>query len=197
MGRSMKSGWALVGLAVMATACSAESSVRSPSPSPTAVSTSIQVTYGPAPKDCPESPQPKLVSPFSNPVVGQAPLWAGGFEPGTPAPLLTHRGPREAMGIPFKVWVMAPGSKTVVQVTITETRTATAAWISQAADSSGSTATFDPTRTNVVSSPTASDAGGVIGFPSSVSIARPGCYEIEASWPGGQWKQIFAAGTNG
>jgi hypothetical protein len=102
------------------------------------------------------------------------------------------------MGIPFKVfWVMAPGSKTAVQVTISETRTATSAWISQAAGSSGTTATFDPARTNVISSPTAGDAGGAIGFPSTVSIARPGCYEIEASWPGGKWTQIFAAGTNG
>ena len=192
----MKSGWALVGLAVMVAACSGASSV--PSPTPTAMSTSILVTYGPAPKDCPASPQPRPVSPSVGPVVGQAPLWALGFEPAEPAPVLTHRGPRDTMGIPFKVfWVMAPGSKTTVQVTITETRTATSAWISQAADSSGTTATFDPARTNVISSPTAGDAGGAIGFPSSVSIARPGCYEIEASWQGGKWTQIFAAGTNG
>jgi hypothetical protein len=136
-----------------------------------------------------------LVSPFSNPVIGQAPLWAIGFEPGTRAPFLSHHGVSEAKGIPFKVfWVMAPGSNTVVQVTITETRTATAAWISWD-DTSGTVATFNPAHTQVISSPTAGDVGGVIGFPSSVDIARPGCYEIDASWNGGKWSQIVAAGT--
>jgi hypothetical protein len=158
----MNSRWALLGLAVMAAACSTESSARPPiEASPTAVSTSIEVTYGPPPKVCPESPQPRLVSPAYGPVVGQAPLWAAGFEAAEPAPFVTHRGPRDTMGIPFKVfWVMAPGSKTAVQVTITETRTATPAWISQVRDSTSRTvATFDPTRTNVISSPTAGEAG--------------------------------------
>jgi hypothetical protein len=139
-----------------------------------------------------------LVSPVNGPVVGQAPLWATGFEAAEPAPVLTHRGPRDTKGIPFKVfWVMAPGAKTPVRVTITETRTATAAWISWGQDASATVATFDPARTQVIASPTAGEAGGWIGFPSSVSIPRPGCYEIEASWPGGKWKQTFAAGTNG
>lgn len=32
------------------------------------------------------------------------------------------------------------------------------------------------------------------GFHSGIYFPRAGCYQIDATWPGGQWRAVFSAG---
>jgi len=183
-----------LGVAVALTGCS---QTTGPAPSPTITGGSTPIVYGPAPNDCPSSEQPAQVSPFASPVIGHAPLWAMGFVASIPAPVPHARFPASQHGIPYKVyWVMLAGNKDTVHVVIKDVRTGTAATILTGRDATVE-AIFDPARPDVVEPTPGSGEPTVLGFPSSVAISRPGCYEIRASWASGEWHSIFAAGTNG
>jgi hypothetical protein len=185
-----------VAVAVPLLACSS-AQLGGPSPTPAITSSSTVIVYGPAPTDCPLSQQPTHVSPFTGPVIGHAPLWALGFVATSPAPVPYSRFPAGPNGVPFKVyWVMLAGSADAVHVTITEMASGASAMI-MTSSSATFEAVFDPTHPDVVEPTPSSGEPATIGYPSSVAISRPGCYEIHASWRSGEWRSVFAAGTNG
>ena len=166
------------------------------SPTPMA---STQIVYGPAPTNCPSGLQPEILSPSMPPVLGRAPLWATGFARMNPAPVPRSRFPPSPRGVGFKVyWVMLKGTgeEPPVHVTVTDISSRSSAWFTFAGRSEGIEAVFDPAHPAVEASPDSAEPRA-LGWPSTVSITHPGCYEIRASWSSGEWRTVFAAGTNG
>lgn len=186
-------GMVLLAVATILMACYSEATTQ-PTPSP-----SIQIVYGPAPTNCPESPQPANVSPFATPVLGRAPLWATGFASVKPAPVPTQKFPPGPKGVAFKVlWLMLKdaGEPVSVHIAITDISSGALAWIT-ASGTEGTEVVFDPAKSEVVEPAPGSNQAIVMGYPSSVAITHPGCFEIHASWVSGDWRSIFAAGTTG
>ena len=180
---------------LMLVACS---QIPSAQATPQRLASGSQIVYGPAPTDCPSGLQPETIAPFKVPVIGKPPLWASGFAADVPAPVPATRYPLTPHGIPFKVFWLTLSSATssAIRVSIMETTTRSLAWIATNRGE-GTEAVFDPAKPDQVEAPVTPGQPEALGYPSTVAITRPGCYEIHAYSVSAEWRSVFAAGTNG
>ena len=172
-----------------------------PYPSPTP---SSPTTLGPAPRDCPPGPAQQTISQAFGPAVGGTPAWVGGdfsatgnpltlhvYDPspaahtlyGWSTPLLVSEDELDTRPFSLQAWNVATGD---------------ALWFTTQGDTASSNAEvnaglfiFDPIhRVQVVGY-----AGGYVNWFPILYVPAPGCYVMEASWPGGAWTIPFAAGA--
>lgn len=172
-----------------------------PYPSPTL---SPLTTLGPAPRDCPPGPAPRNISPEFGPAVGSAPVWVYGNFSASGDPLTLHvapspQAPRTLYGWPTPLYAaMSVDATKPVSLQAWNAATGDALWFTVQGNSTSSGAeanevllTFDPNHPTQVVGFT----GDYMNWFPILYVPAPGCYVMEASWPGGAWTIPFAAGA--
>lgn len=178
----------------------------SPTPSPTAT-----VIPGPLPAtqaldvppaNCPSSPQPQTMSfpdGFGNygsgvTFYGKDIVWI----PEPSFPTVAHLEPHGFTRWPELpiVWELGPDATDTVSVRVTNTLTGTVLWWVHGAppDLSSQMLVLDanvPGPAMYTGIPT----HGWQQFTSSLLIPQAGCYALDATWDGGSWHMVFAAGA--
>lgn len=141
------------------------------------------------PHSCPSAAPARVISRYLQPAVGTSPLWAVAFDadgslflgdPRVVAPT--------AYGWPVKIlWVLKPGFAQRVTLRGHAWGARTPLWFKVVRrDAHPVTATvLDPQHPGAT--------GPVPGFPSTLYVPRPGCYVVDAHWPGGSWRLPFVA----
>lgn len=182
-----------------------------PSPTPTsnhAGPSPVAGVLAPVPTACPSSPSLQTrgfpqFSGFSGPVTfsGQAPVWvATPYLPTTPVHL-DDQGYTAWPGTKI-VWEVGPSFAQPVRVTITNMATGQLAWWGEGGDPAQSggtpaqTLVLDPANADP-SAPAVSHGSPEAGWNewgSFVYLPDAACYTLTASWAGGQWGWVFAAG---
>ena len=173
-------------------------SPTAPSPSPTSTATLVQTLTAPplrvVPQNCSPGPAPQSIFSGLGPTIGKAPIWATGFA-GPHAVLLipTSNDTYTQHGWSWKIlWNVGPHFPHQVTIQGKDTYTGTPLWF-QLTDT-------DPTITALLLKPNHPDhPGSGAGsdyeeWGSYLYIPMAGCYQIHATWPGGQWSFPFAAG---
>lgn len=181
-------------------------------PSPTATATpSATPIPGPLPaieplsappSSCPATQAPQTLD-FPNGfgsysggihLVGGAMVWI----PAPSFPTVVHLEPRGATSWPTLaiVWELGPDASEAVSVQATNTQTGAVLWWVHGAppDLASQTLVLDAD----VPGPaiyTGVPAAGWQEFESSLLIPQAGCYALTASWAGGSWHVVFAAGA--
>ncbi len=198
---------------LLLTACSAEQGLSSPSPtvrpqptqqtspdlSPVVQRPTQQTSPGPspvatllapAPQGCPSGPSlgSKVFPQFSSaPLIGSGAVW----ELGLPANAILNLDqlgytPWPATKI---LWPIVANFPNIVVVRVTNLRTGSEAWWDIGA---GGPAPSEPVRPLVLDR-----TGNRAGFPTwgtGLYFSQAGCYAMSVSWPGGQWRLLFAVG---
>lgn len=180
----------------------------SPSPSPTVAATIVPgpqpaaQPLGPPPSSCPASPQPQTMSfpngfgSYDNGVrfFGKDIVWI----PEPSFPTVAHLEPHGYTQWPALavVWELGPDATDAVSVRVTNTQTGAVLWWIYGAppNLSSQTLVLD------ADAPGPAMYTGVPEkswqeFKSSLLIPQAGCYEMNATWDGGSWQVIFAAGA--
>jgi hypothetical protein len=186
----------LVGLLLVTTACSqaasfpsrgsASPTVAQPSPTlpPTPAAPVTPPPLGTVPQNCSPGAVPRNVFSELGPVVGQAPIWAAGFDgPHAVVRIPTSYDTYTPYGWTWKlVWEIGPHFSQQVTLHGVNLRTGEPLWFQ-----------FDgPETTSPVLNPGQSDhpvpaAGeGYAEWGSYLFIPAASCYQIEATWSGGQ-----------
>lgn len=179
-----------------------------PTPSPTATATlvpgprPVSQPLGAPPSSCPASPQPQTMSfpngfgSYGNGVrfFGKDIVWI----PEPSYPMVAHLEPHGYTQWPALaiVWEVGPDAMDAVSVQVTNAQTGTILWWIHDAppDLSSQTLVLDadtpgPAMYNGVPEKSWQE------FKSSLLIPQAGCYEMNATWDGGSWQMVFAAGA--
>ena len=124
---------------------------------------------------------------------GHAPVWISLGLPQSITDVTQSTPPSTALPVwpsLFIVWEVGPGSHPTATVAVHDLRTGTLAWWAVGGNS--------PQVPILVLGPPpdepAPPAQGYLGYLTNLFITRASCYEMTASWPGGSWSLIFAAG---
>ncbi len=174
--------------------------VLTPTPLP------ITSALAPPPTNCPAGPTLTTVTVpafggFSGGMVqlaGHAPVWI--VEAFYPLPTgvveLSEPTPPSAANPEWPVlpiiWAFGPNAYPTVTVQVHELQSGTLAWWGAGGDS-GPQLPILTLNSPAGSQSTQGYAGG--GAPVLLFIMRAGCYQMEVTWPGGNWSLIFAAGS--
>jgi hypothetical protein len=189
--------WGLLVLLLL-TACSAGQGSLSPSPSvrqrPTQQTSPgpapVATLLAPAPQDGPSGPAlgSKVLPQCSNaPLTGSGAVWEIGL-PANATLNLDELGytPWPSTKI---LWPIGPNFPDIVVVRVTNLRTGSEAWWDSG---EGGPAPNKPVRPLVLDR-----TGNRAGFPTwgtGLYLPQAGCYAMSVSWPGGQWRLLFAVG---
>ncbi len=204
--------WGLLVLLLL-TACSAGQGLSSPSPmvrsqptqqtapglSPVVQRPTQQTSPGPsqvatllapAPQDCPSAPSlgSKVLPQFSSaPLTGSGAVW----ELGLPVNATLHLNEFGYTPWPSTkiLWPIGPDFPNTVVVRVTNLGTGSEAWWDIGA---GGPPPTEPVRPLVLDR-----TGNRAGFPTwgtGLYFPQAGCYAMSVSWPGGQWRLLFAVG---
>lgn len=94
------------------------------------------------------------------------------------------------------VWELGPNATDAVSVRVTNTQTGAALWWIHGTppDLSSQALVLDAEAPGPATYAGAPEKGWQ-EFHSSLLIPQAGCYAIDATWAGGSWKAIFAAGA--
>lgn len=194
----------LFGLLLIMTACSpsaplpsrgsASPTVAQPSATfpPTPASTVTPPPLGVVPQNCSPGAVPHNVFSALGPAVGQAPIWAVGFDgPHAVLRIPTSYDTYTQYGWTWKlVWTVGPHFSQKVTLHAVNLRTGEPLWF-QFDGPQTSSPVLDPQQSN---HPAPAAGEGYAEWGSYLFIPVAGCYQIEATWPGGQWRILFAAG---
>jgi hypothetical protein len=174
----------LIGLLLLVAACAGGSASQQ---APTHILTPTAPPLGMVPQDCLPGPTPKKVTAQFGPLIGGSPIWAAGFAGPHATIPLSPQDPYTPYGWTVKIlWGIEPGYTHAVTLHGENLRTGARLYFN---------VTGQPTPAPVLD-PEA--VGTPINqwkdFPSHLFIPTAGCYALEATWPGGQWRITFAAG---
>lgn len=194
-----------LGFLLVTTACSqtasfpshgsASPTVAQPSSTlpPTRAATVTPPPLAGVPKNCASGAVPRRV--FSNlgPVVRQAPIWASGFDgPFAVLRISTSYDTYTQYGWTWKlIWMVGPHFSQKVTLHGVNLHTGAALWF-QFDGPIVSSVVLDPLSPN---HPVSAAGEGYAEWGSYIFIPIAGCYALEATWPGGQWRMLFAAGS--
>src|SRR5205823_5735841 len=143
------------------------------------------------PPGCPASPSPKTISPDFGKGIGSSPVWAVGFSGG----ITLHVGnPKWVTYTPYGwtrkiLWVVKPGYMRPVTLRGADLLHGRPLWFQIGVHNPSTSPTLNPQKPGI---PIQHDHW--TEFPSYLFIPKAGCYFLEARWPGGKWRQAFAAG---
>jgi len=168
-----------------------------PRPTATATPGFPQIPYLPGgiPTSCVNVAPTASVGPLTG-AVGAAPFWIGGFVRSQATILLgSAKDPQKDPHVPYGWhgalrWTAQPGFTSKVTVTGANMSGGVPLWF-QASGGTARLAVLDP-----LAAPT-QPAGGANWATGNflVFVPRGGCYALRATWPGGSWQIIFAAGN--
>lgn len=182
-----------------------------PSPSPTFTPSATAIPgplpapqpLGAPPTSCPASPSPPQTLNFPNGfgtytgdvrLRGSAIVWI----PEPSFPTVVHLEPHGAITWPTLaiVWELGPDATDVVSVQATNVQTgAVLWWVHGAPPDLASQALVLDADVPGPATYTGVPAAGWQEFESSLLIPQAGCYALTASWAGGSWRLVFAAGA--
>jgi hypothetical protein len=191
--------WSVCGLLILVllTACStgpgSSSSTPTVRPQPTQQtspgSSPVAKLLAAAPRDCPLGPAlgSRTFPGFNGSVTGSGPVWEGGL-PANATLNLDQFGytPWPSTKI---LWPIGPDFPATVVVRVANLRTGSEAWWDIG---EGGPAANEPVRPLVLDR-----TGNRAGFPTwgtGLYLPQAGCYAMTVSWPGGQWRLLFAVG---
>lgn len=201
----------LLSLLFILTACD-QSSVSPPSPgstigpiasvtappvlSPTPLG-GVSAKLGSLPQHCPAGPTPQEIPQITS-AIGTSPVWAGAFQK---IPLILGWTPGDAnlyhgqygWGHKF-LWVVDANYHEFV--TLRGFNVQDGAPLLPEAEESAPTSTLTSLVLNPQDpqNPPQRHIGHWIEFPGGIIIPKAGCYELIATWAGGSWHAVFAAG---
>jgi hypothetical protein len=172
-------------------------SPTAPSPSPTSPPTLIPTLKAPplgaVPQTCSPGPTPQNIFGGLGPVIGKSPIWATGFTGPNARILIPSYNTYTKFGWTWKIlWDVGPHFLQQITIQGKDMQSGTPLHF-QFADT-------DPIVTSLVldpNHPTHSGAGAGPNYKewgSYIYIQKAGCYQIKATWQGGQWSFPFAAG---
>lgn len=211
-------GWALLLLLVLALpACSSSVKVpprptatptatASPTPSPTATIVPGPLPaaqpLGPPPSSCPASPQPETISfpdgfgTYGSGVrlMGKDIVWIP--EPSFPTVAhLEQQGYTQWPTLSI-VWALGPDATDAVSVRATNIQNGEVLWWVHGTppDLSSQTLALDAEVPGPATYEGIPEKGWQ-QFQSSLLIPQAGCYALDATWAGGSWQMVFAAGA--
>lgn len=146
-----------------------------PPPTPTASAASCQ---GPARRE---------IAPYFAAAVGGSPAWVIGDVGDTPSYVT---GPPGALVAPQKkvLWAIEPGHDAPVTLRGQNLADGSPLWFEPGSDAPTTTLILDPRKPGIPV-----QHGQWREWPSYLYVPTPGCYALEASWPGGGWRITFAA----
>lgn len=194
----------ILGLLLVTTACSQAASppprgsaaptVAQPSSTllPTPASTVTAPPLGVVPQNCSPGAVPHSVFSALGPVVGQTPIWASGFDgPHAVLRFSTSYDTYTPYGWTWKlVWEVGPHFSQKVTLQGGNLRTGESLWF-QFDGPATTSPVLDPQQPD---HPVPAGGEGYAEWGSYIFIPAAGCYQIEATWPGGLWRILFAAG---
>jgi len=183
--------------AVATTTPSISISPTAPSPSPTSTPTLLPTRtasfLGTVPQNCLLGPTPRSIFGGLGPVIGKAPVWATGFAGPHAMILIPSYDTYTQHGWTWKIlWDVGPHFLHQVTIRGKDMHTGTPLRLQFA--------NADPIVTSLLLEPNRPDHLGAGAGPSYeewgsyLYIPTAGCYQLEATWPGGQWSFLFAAG---
>ena len=195
MGNRANSCLALSLLLLAACSSTTQAAKQNPTPSPAAL-TVVGRIVEPPPTSCPSGPNPRIVSPDFGPGLGQAPVWGVAFSSGPHGAVLLLQGDATIgpHGYYQKVlWVIQPKHAHPVHLSGSDADRGSPLWFQIGDKAPTTTPVLDPTHPGAEYS--ATNPNQVFAnFPSYLFIPHSGCYVLEASWPEGHWRILFAAG---
>lgn len=157
----------------------------------------------PPPQRCPASPSLDSLN-FSHfggfvggvQFVGHAPVWIPRpYLGGSTVPITIHAEQNGYTPFPGTkiVWEVGPNYTQPVSVQMIDLRTGALAWWSLDATHSARTFVLDPAMPQGDTYHRSPEPGWH-EWGSGVTIAEAGCYSLQVTWPGGNWRVIVAAG---
>lgn len=150
---------------------------------------------GPMPNRCAGSTRPRRLIPAFGPVIGTSPLWGALF--GAPghlahlAVLIDTAAPTTPYGWGYKVtWIVRRAFSGRVTLRGTALGSGRPLWFGVAIRRAVRTLTITARYPSRVGTGSIAWAG----IPDEVYVPAAGCYALHASWHGGSWTRIVAAG---
>jgi len=189
----------LIAIVVLVFSVSSPTLSQNPTPiSPANVEVAAQMDA--APTDCGPAPEPLSVSEYYAPVLGTWPIWgtisSGGREPEGifSIPLERPQGSQlEGWWAQKVLWLVKTNYDGEVVLTGTNRSDDSPMYFTFGDSRPSLKATFNPLSPGAY----AEGSDQFANFPSLVWVSKAGCYEIEAQWDGGLWRQIVAVGYIG
>lgn len=155
----------------------------SPGPSP------VKALLAHAPQHCPTAPSPGSTNlPQWGMVIGKGPVWELGFPPhGT---LNLDQFGETPWPVTKIMWPVTSGFLSYVIVRVTNLQTGAQAWwdIGQ-----GAPPPNHPVRPLIMDQ-NPNRISSQRGWGTLLYLPQAGCYAMQVSWSGGQWRLLFAAG---
>lgn len=155
----------------------------SPGPSP------VKALLAPAPQNCPTAPSPGSTNvPQWGMVIGRSPVWELGFPPnGT---LNLDQNGETPWPVTKIMWPVTANFPPYVIVRVTNLHTGVQAWwdIGQ-----GAPPPNKPVRPLIMDQ-NPNRVSYQRGWGTLLYLPQAGCYTMQVSWPGGQWRLLFAVG---
>ena len=165
-------------------------STATPIPTPITLPSPIDTTpppVGAAPKNCPPSQPEQTLSPNLAPVVGKAPVWAT-----LPALIPLHDGYTQYGWLWKIIWEVGPKFTRIITLHGTNLSTGTSLLFQIDQDPLTTSPLLNPSYPGHLHAAFGEDW---VEWGSYVFLPGPGCYSMEARWPGGSWLLYFAAGN--
>jgi hypothetical protein len=157
---------------------------------PVLTPTTTPPLLGSVPQNCPSSPAPRNIFPDVGPGYGTSPVWAFGLE--TTIRIPTSYDSYTQYGWTWKViWRVSSSYTHLVSLHARNLSRGTPLWF-QIGDQAPSTS---PVLDALHTAHSSASEASWIEWGSYIYIPMAGCYQIEATWPGGQWSISFAAGS--
>lgn len=208
---------ALTAIVLLLGACDASTS-RTPTPTHTAIATPLPtrpsepqpspvVSLDPAPGDCTAVPPPDTFTTtdgfgggFSGgfAFAGRSPVWGEGISTALHVP--SNRGEYPSMKT---MWVVGPNFAKPVTLTGRDLRGGTPLWfeiypslggpLPSTASVYTTRAVLDPAAPNRGATDNSTGHWNIWGI--GLYVLKSGCYQLDATWDGGSWRAIFAAGS--
>lgn len=188
------------------TATVAPTATLTPTPALEALPTPVTTLLDPPPTNCPASPPPHTLTfpqgfgGFSGSVTfyGSSPVWiADSISWGVLH--LNALGYTPWPGIKL-IWEVGPNYTKPASIEVTNLGTGQLAWwgqggpISQSNYGAATELELDPTTTAPAAIYHGPSEQGWNEWGSFAYLLQAGCYALDATWPGGHWRAIFAAG---
>jgi len=194
----------LLGLLFLVVACSQTAPITpgsipstaaraTPTSPPTLLPTATPPPLEAIPPNCAPGPTLHQIFPAIGPGIGNAPLWIFGFGGTHPVLRIDPQGTYVApYGWTWKIiWEVGPHLLSVITLRGKNVHTGAPIWFQLLDGPIVSSAVLDPQHPD---HPVPVAGEGYAEWGSYMFIPAAGCYQMEATWPGGQWSFPFAAG---